>query len=330
MGIQMTNIKEKPDPEDTSPPVLIGVSACLLGEKVRFDGNHKRDTYICDTLGEYFQFVPVCPEVAIGLGVPRPTIRLIGDPQAPHAVGVLNPELDVTSKLQQYSRRAARELPMLSGFLLKSKSPSCGMERVKIYQDKGVPKLGRGLFAQALIQARPLLPVEEEGRLGDPALRENFIERVFAYHRWRQLEQQGVTPARLVDFHARHKLVLMSHGAEYYRALGRLVADAGKDAIKSRARQYIEAFMDALRHPATRKRHANVLQHLMGYLKKSLDGADKSELLALIDAYRLGQIPLIVPVTLLKHHFRRHPHSYVEQQIYLEPHPKELMLRNHI
>lgn len=322
----MTNIKNSPE----SPVIRLGISACLLGEKVRFDASHKLDTYIRDTLGQYFDFVPVCPEVAIGLGVPRPTLRLVGDPARPRAVGVLDPSRDVTAPLEHYGQRMARELPPLAGYLLKSKSPSCGMERVKVYQDKGVPKLGRGLYARELMTGRPLLPVEEEGRLGDPVLRENFIERVFAYHRWQQLEAQGITPARLVDFHARHKLILMSHGAEHYRALGRLVAQAGSAEINTLAHDYIHGFMAALAHPATRKRHTNVLQHLMGYLKKQLDSEDKAELLEIIDAYRLGAVPLIVPITLLNHHFRRHPNEYVTQQIYLAPHPRELMLRNHI
>lgn len=322
----MTNIKNSPDP---AAPV-VGISACLLGEKVRFDANHKLDTYIRDTLGEYFEFVPVCPEVAIGLGVPRPTLRLVGDPARPRAVGVLDPARDVTIALEDYGRHMARELPPLAGYLLKSKSPSCGMERVKVYQDKGTPKPGRGLYARELMAARPLLPVEEEGRLGDPVLRENFIERVFAWQRWLQLEAAGITPARLLEFHSRHKLILMSHGAEYYRALGRLAARTGSEPIAPLAQEYIHGFMAALAHPATRKRHANVLQHLMGYLKKQIDGADKAELLEIIDAYRLGEVPLIVPVTLLNHHFRRHPNEYVAQQIYLAPHPRELMLRNHI
>lgn len=322
----MTNIKKSPE----TPAIRIGISACLLGEKVRFDANHKLDTYIRDTLGQYFEFVPVCPEVAIGLGVPRPTLRLVGDPAQPRAVGVLDPGRDVTAALEDYGRRMARELPPLAGYLLKSKSPSCGMERVKVYQDKGIPKMGRGLYARELMAARPLLPVEEEGRLGDPVLRENFIERVFCYHRWQQLETEGITPARLLEFHSRHKLILMSHGAEYYRALGRLAAQAGSAPLAALAQEYIHGFMTTLAHPATPKRHANVLQHLMGYLKKQIDSADKAELLEIIDAYRRGEVPLIVPVTLLNHHFRRHPNEYVAQQIYLAPHPRELMLRNHI
>lgn len=324
----MTNLKSAT--AAATPPIRIGISACLLGERVRFDGNHKLDRYIHDTLGGYFEFVPVCPEVAIGLGVPRPTLRLEGDPQRPQAVGVLDKGINVTAALERYGRKMARELPPLAGYLFKARSPSCGMERVKIYQDKGPPKAGQGIYARELLAARPWLPAEEEGRLSDPVLRENFVERVFAYHRWQQLAAARITPARLQAFHARHKLILMSHGAEYYRALGRLVADVRHDTLKETARDYLAGFMSALQRPATRKRHANVLQHLMGYLKRSLDGDDKTELLACIDSYRLGRLPLIVPITLLRHHFRRHPDPYVAQQYYLEPHPAELMLRNHI
>ncbi len=311
-------------------PIRVGISACLLGEKVRFDGNHKLDRYIRDTLGGYFEFVPICPEVAIGLGVPRPTLRLEGDPQQPRAVGVTDKSIDVTIPLERYGRKMARELPPLAGYLFKARSPSCGMERVKVYQDKGAPKAGQGIYVRELLAARPWLPAEEEGRLGDPVLRENFVERVFAYHRWQQLGATRITPARLLEFHARHKLILMSHGAEYYRTLGRQAAAVRRETIKDTARDYLAGFMAALQRPATRKRHANVLQHLLGYLKRSLDHADKAELLACIDSYRLGGLPLIVPITLLRHHFRRHPDPYVAQQYYLEPHPAELMLRNHI
>lgn len=326
----MTNLKGSGDTPAATVPIRIGISACLLGEKVRFDGNHKLDRYICDTLGHYFLFVPVCPEVAIGLGVPRPTIRLEGDPLRPQAIGVNDRRISVAPALERYGRQMAQRLPPLAGYLFKARSPSCGMERVKVYQEKGVPRAGRGIYARELMAARPSMPVEEEGRLGDPVLRENFVERVFAYHRWLQLETERITPPRLVEFHARHKLLLMSHGAEHYRALGRLVAKAGTVPIKQLAHDYISGFMAALQRPATRKRHANVLQHLMGYLKRVLGPVDKTELLECIDGYRLGRLPLIVPLTLLRHHFRRHPHPYVAQQYYLEPHPSELMLRNHI
>ena len=313
------------------PQIRIGISSCLLGERVRFDGNHKRDSYIVGTLGDFFNFVPICPEVAIGLGTPREPIRLVGDPQRPQVVGVRTPTLEVTAPLERYGRETATRLDEISGYILKSKSPSCGMERVKVYQAGGMPsRQGSGVFARELMAARPYLPVEEEGRLGDPVLRENFLQRVFALHRWQQLAARPITPRRLVDFHTDHKLLVMAHGAEYYRALGRLVADAGSTPIGPLAERYRDAFMAALRHRATRKRHTNVLHHLMGYLKRTLEPEDKEELLSLIDAYRVGEVPLIVPLTLLRHHFRRHPHPYVARQIYMHPHPQELMLLNHI
>jgi uncharacterized protein YbgA (DUF1722 family)/uncharacterized protein YbbK (DUF523 family) len=311
--------------------IRIGISSCLLGEEVRFDAGHKRDAYVTGTLGRYFDFVPVCPEVAIGLGVPREPIRLVGDADSPRAVGVRNPALDVTDRLAEFGRRMGRELGPISGYIFKSKSPSCGMERVKLFQDAGpASKKGVGLYAREIMRARPLLPVEEEGRLNDPVLRENFIERVFAYHRWQRLTASRLTPGKLVDFHAAHKLSLMAHGPEQYRSLGRLVAQAGTRPIAGLGEEYITAFMEAMKRRATPSRHANVLLHLSGYLKRALDREDKAELREVIESYRLGYVPLIVPVTLIKHHFRRHPDAYVARQSYLNPHPQELMLRNHV
>lgn len=311
-------------------PIRLGISSCLLGEQVRFDGGHKRDTFINEALGKFFEFIPACPEVAIGLGIPRPPIRLVGDPAAPRAVGVRDPDLDVSDALSNYGKRMGRELGSLSGYIFKKGSPSCGMERVKVYQTGQPSKAGTGLYARAFMDQQPLLPVEEEGRLGDPVLRENFIERVFAYRRWQELEARGLSAARLVDFHTIHKLNLMAHGTQYYRALGQIVAQAGAKGLRQRGECYINGFMAALKHRATRKRHTNVLMHVMGYLKKNLDHDDKAELLEVIEAYRLGRVPLIVPTTLLKHHFRRHPDPYMARQIYLNPHPPELMLRNSI
>jgi uncharacterized protein YbgA (DUF1722 family)/uncharacterized protein YbbK (DUF523 family) len=313
----------------TPPRIRIGISSCLLGNKVRYDGNHKLDTYITRTLGRYFEFIPVCPEMAIGLGVPRPPIRLAGNSKAPRAVGVKDPTLDVTGELAAYGTRMARELIDISGYILKSRSPSCGMERVKLYNPgRPAAKRGRGIYTAAFMSVQPLLPMEEEGRLSDPRLRENFIERVFAYHRWRELLQSGLTPAKLVAFHTNHKLAVMARGGEHYRALGRLVARAGRGQLQKTAQSYIEGFMTALGQSATPRRHANVLMHLMGYLKKRLSHADKQELLGLIEDYRLGRLPLIVPIMLLKHYFRLYPDDYVERQTYLNPHPQELMLRN--
>lgn len=310
--------------------IKLGISACLLGEEVRFDGGHKQDAYINGTLSQYFEFVPVCPEVAIGLGTPREPIRLVGDSANPRAVGVRSPQLDVTAKLEEYGRRMGRELLDLSGYLLKRASPSCGMERVKVYQPNGVPigKSATGIYARAFMEMHPLLPVEEEGRLGDPVLRENFIQRIFVYHRWQALVKSNLTPAKLVRFHARHKLILMAHSQTAARSLGQLVARAGIEPLGEIGRTYIEGLMSTLKRRASRKQHANVLMHLMGFLKRALDTGDKAELVETIDVYRVGHVPLIVPLTLLQHHFRRHPEPYVQEQYYLKPHPKELMLRN--
>lgn len=310
--------------------IKVGASACLLGEAVRFDGGHKQDAYIRGTLSQYFELVPVCPEVAIGLGTPRQPIRLVGDPAMPRAVGVRNPQLDVTAELEEYGRRMGRELSDLSGYILKRASPSCGMERVKLYKPNGVPvgKSASGIYARVFMEEQPLLPMEEEGRLGDPVLRENFIQRVFVYHRWQTLVQSNLTPAKLVEFHARHKLMVMAHSQTAAKTLGQLVANAGIEPMDQIAPKYIEALMSTLKRRASRKQHANVLMHLMGFLKRALDTGDKAELVETVDAYRLGRVPLIVPMTLLKHHFRRHPDPYVQEQYYLEPHPKELMLRN--
>lgn len=315
---------------NSSPePLRLGISSCLLGEPVRFDGNHKRDAYILGTLGRHFEFVDRCPEVAIGLGVPRPTIRLSGDPEAPRAIGVRDSSLDVTDDLNRYSAAAVRELPPLCGYILKSKSPSCGMERVRIYREgPGQPRQGRGLFAAALMQAHPNLPVEEEGRLGDPDLRDNFLERVFAYRRWQELTADELTAARLQEFHRIHKLSLMAHGQEHYRRLGRRIAAIGRESdLEQAAEAYFADFMASLRHQATPRRHANVLMHLMGYLKRAIDSDDKAELLEVIDGQRLGLLPLSVPLALLKHHFRRHPNAYVADQVYLNPYPAELLVR---
>ncbi|BAV34858.1 hypothetical protein SCL_2581 [Sulfuricaulis limicola] len=311
-----------------SDKIHLGISSCLLGQKVRFDGNHKLDSFLSGTLGQFFEWVPVCPEVAIGLGIPRPPIRLVGAASAPRAVGVKDASIDVTDKLAAYGKQQARKLDDLSGYVFKSRSPSCGMERVKVYQHAGVPaKSGRGIYADAFLSGQPWLPAEEEGRLSDPRLRENFIERVFVYRRWQELAAQGLSAGRLVEFHTRHKLALMAHDVEAYRALGRLVAQAGRKNLKESGRDYLLHLMQAFQRLATPARHANVLMHLMGYLKKHLDAGDKAELLGMIHAYRRGEAPFAAPLTLLKHHFRRHPDPYIAGQTYLNPDPRELLLR---
>lgn len=298
--------------------IRLGISSCLLGNNVRYDGLHKRDSFIADSLARYFEFVPLCPEVAIGLGVPRPPIQLVGDPAAPRAHGVADDTLDVTQALAEYGQRMARDLGDISGYVFKSRSPSCGVDRVPLQgnvQRRGV----RGIYAAAFMAALPHLPVTQEEELGDPLLRENFLQRVLVYHRWQQLTAQGVSAARLVDFHTAHKLVVMAHGTEHYRRIGRLVAGVGRADLGRLAENYIRQLMVALTHRATTKRHTNVLMHLMGYLKRQLSAADKAELLEVIHTYRLGGVALQAPQTLLRQHFQRFPHVYVQRQYYLYP-----------
>ncbi|MBD3610505.1 MAG: DUF1722 domain-containing protein [Gammaproteobacteria bacterium] len=310
--------------------ITLGISSCLLGQEVRFDSSHKHNRYITDSLGEYFQFQAFCPEVAIGLGIPRPAIRLVKVSNDVRVRGVKDPEQDVTDAIKDYSRQAAKLCTELSGYIFKSKSPSCGMERVKIYSEKGDPlDNGPGLYAQGIMQQYPFLPVEEEGRLMDAHLRENFIERVFVYHRWQQY-QNTLTPASLVEFHSRHKFTVLAHDEKVYRELGRLVADAGKADLKQLGKNYMSLLMTAMNQLATTKSHTNVLQHIMGFFKDKLSSEDKQELLSVLDDYRLGKLPLIVPVTLIKHYLRLYPDDYIASQYYLNPHPKELMLRNRI
>jgi uncharacterized protein YbgA (DUF1722 family)/uncharacterized protein YbbK (DUF523 family) len=317
---------------DETEPIRVGVSSCLLGRKVRYDGGHKHDRYLTDVLGEWFEWVSVCPEVEIGLGTPRPTIRLEGTAEAPRLVEPKSGE-DLTERMRSYSERRVDELGRLEldGYVLKRSSPSCGMERVKVWSRGGMPsKDGVGIFAAVLLARCPSLPVEEEGRLNDPVLREGFIERVFASHRWRSLRRVGLTRARLVAFHTAHKMLLRAHNEAGYRRLGALVASFGRRPDGEIFAEYESSFFDILARRATPKRHVNVLQHAVGYLRDAVDDADRRELLALIEDYRAGLVPLIVPITMLRHHVRRHDIDYLSGQLYLEPHPKELMLRNRV
>ena len=315
-----------------TPAIRIGISSCLLGEGVRFDGGHKRDVYLTETFGRFVEWVRVCPEVECGLDTPRESMRLIS---AADGVRLMTGKtgIDHTDRMSEYSDRRVDELAAedLCGYVLKKDSPSCGLERVKVYGAQGVPtKSGRGIFASRLVQRFPGLPMEEEGRLSDPRLRENFIERVFAYSRLRSLFRNDWRVGGLVAFHTAHKLILMAHSPEAYRRLGRLVAAARRGAAAEIERTYTQTFMTALTVIATPRRHTNVLQHMAGYFKNQLDRASKAELLIAIEDYRTGLVPLIVPITLLRHYVRVYDMSYLAGQVYLEPHPKELMLRNHV
>ncbi|MCW8905399.1 YbgA family protein [Sedimenticola sp.] len=313
-------------------PVTIGISSCLLGENVRYDGGHKRDRFVTGELSKYMRFIPVCPEMGSGLPTPRPPIRLVGDPDNPRAVGVDNPEMDVTRQLRTYSTKALANLDGISGYILKKDSPSCGMKRVKVYPEQGgsAQRQGSGIFAHTLMSHLPNLPVEDEGRLNDPVLRENFINRVFVYHHWQQLTDEGLTPARLIDFHARHKYLVMAHSQAAYKRMGRLLSNVPKNALKHISQDYFSELMSALQRPVNRKGHTNVLQHIMGYLKRNIDTHDKQELGESIERYRQGEIPLVVPITLFRHYFRLHPDPYISRQVYLQPHPEKLGLRNQL
>lgn len=310
--------------------ILVGISSCLLGNLVRYDGAHKYHSYIERTLGQYFQFRPFCPEVEAGLGVPRPAVQLREIGQHIRVVGVKDHSLDVTESLRDAAARQREWLAELCGYILKKDSPSCGMERVKVYKNEIPSRSGVGVFADYLQTHFPALPVEEEGRLGDPGLRENFIQRVFVLHRWRQMRQVPLTPHALMRFHGRHKLIAMSHEQNRARELGRLVAEARADNIEEIAQRYITDLMACLKIVATRGNHVNVLQHIQGYLKRSIDSDDKRELVETIENYRLGSVPLIVPLTLLRHHFRKQPDPFIDESFYMTTHPGELSLLNEI
>jgi uncharacterized protein YbgA (DUF1722 family)/uncharacterized protein YbbK (DUF523 family) len=308
--------------------ILIGVSSCLIGEKVRFDGGHKQSRYLLDTLGQYFAFRPFCPEVAIGLGIPRETIRLVEIDGRTEAVGNKTADLNVTRALVDSAVEQQGWHRKIFGYVVKKDSPSCGMERVRVYRGEQPQRDGRGIYTAEMMRRFPCLPVEEEGRLGDPVLRESFVKRVFIYRRWHDLLEQGLSWAGLTDFHARHKLILYSHHQERGRALGRELSRANEEPIEEYAPRYIAEMMEILKIYARRSNHVNVLEHIRGYLKRDLDKSDKQELTDSIEKYRLGQLPLIVPITLLRHHFRKNPNSYIERSYYMQPHPDELMLLN--
>lgn len=312
-------------------PLRLGISRCLLGDEVRFDGGHKRDHFLTEVLGQYVDWVPICPEVEAGLGTPREAMRLIGDPSRPRLVTIQSGK-DQTPALMTMIGDRIEELKQLdlSGYVFKKDSPSCGTARVRIYNEHGMPsRNGVGLFAQAFIEEFPLIPVEEEGRLCDPGLRENFIERVFCYRRFQDLVRNGVTRQAVVQFHTIHKYLLLSHSQPHYQQLGRLVGQAQRYRPRGLAMKYGELFMKALAVKATVRKHVNVLQHILGYMKNQLPTREKAELLTVIEDYHRGFTPLIVPLTLIKHYIRIFEVAYIQDQVYLNPHPKELMLRNH-
>ena len=312
--------------------IRLGISSCLLGAKVRFDGGHKLDRFLTETLGNYVEYVPVCPEVEVGLPTPRDSLRLIGEPESPRLIFPKTGE-DITERMTVWAKERVKQLEKedLCGFVFKAKSPSSGMERVRIYDKNGVPnKTGVGLFAGIFMEHFPLLPVEEEGRLHDPRLRETFIENIFVLKRWRETLAQGKTARNLVDFHTRHKYLIMARSIESYRLMGKLVAKSGDLKAENLYQDYLEMLLKSLRLKATVAKHINVLQHIFGYFKKELSADEKQEVISIFESYRALQIPLIVPITLLNHFVRKYKQPYLQQQVYLHPHPIELSLRNHV
>ena len=322
-------IIERPEPEKN---ITLGISACLAGQKVRYNGDHKRSGFVVNNLTNFFHLKPVCPEVEIGLGVPREPIRLIGEADGDYRVrGTDHPENDFTDQLVTFGKETAEALERdISGYILMQKSPSCGMDRVKIYHENGHPlgASGPGIFAKTLMESCPLLPVEEEGRLHDPVLRDNFFVRVFAWHKWQTEMRDNPTYAGLVAFHSAYKYMIMAHSPQNYRRLGQIVSVGKKKPVEELASEYVKLFMETLKVKANRKSHTNVMLHLLGYMKKTLSDESRQTLLELIEEYRIGMIPLVVPITMLRHFLNIHGSQYVKDQVYLQPHPEELGLRN--
>lgn len=313
-------------------PIRLGISRCLLGDGVRYDGGHKRDTFLTDVLGPYVQWVPVCPEVEAGLGTPREAMRLVGTPEQARVI-TIRTKVDHTERLEQWGESRVRELEALdlSGFVFKKDSPSCGMERVRIFNAHGMPATkGSGVFAEDFRARLPLTPAEEEGRLYDPGIRDNFIERVFAYHRWLRLRHVGLTRQKLVQFHTAHKYLMLAHSPQHYRTLGALVAEVHRYTPRDLGLRYGALFMEGLTMKATVRKHVNVLQHLVGHFRTRLTPVQKRELHGVIADYHQGLVPLIVPMVLVRHYVTEFDVPYVRDQVYLNPHPKELMLRNHV
>lgn len=313
-------------------PIRIGISRCLLGEAVRYDGGHKRDRFVTEVLSRHVEWVPICPEVEAGLGTPREAMRLVGDASKPQLI-TISTNRNMTRRLSSYTGQKLDTLKQvnLAGYIFKKDSPSCGIERVNLFNDHGrASRAAVGLFARAFKERYPLVPIEDEGRLSDPTLRDNFIERVFCYHRWLLLTQSTPTRQSVVVFHTVHKYLLLAHSPGLYQSLGRLVAQAHRYTPRELVQRYGALFMNALAINATRRKHVNVLQHLVGHLRERLTPKERTELTDVIEEYHQGLVPLIVPITLIKHYVMMYDVEYIQHQLYLNPHPKELMLRNYV
>ena len=310
----------------------IGISSCLLGNPVRWNAGHKLDRFLTNTLGQFVEYVPVCPEVEAGFGVPRESVRLVGDPENPRMI-TFKSKKDLTDQMKRWAKKRVKQLEKedLCGFIFKCDSPSSGMIRVKVYSEKGMPrKVGVGMFARAFMDHFPRIPVEDDGRLHNPAIRENFIERIFSLKRWRDIAAKSPRIGKLVDFHSRNKLLLLSHSQKHYRLMGKLVANGKTLTPKKLFDQYEQLLLEALALKTTAKKNNNVLQHLMGYFKKQLAADEKQELLEVFEQYRKGYVPLLVPLTLINHYVRKYDQPYLKIQTYLNPHPLELKLRTSV
>jgi uncharacterized protein YbgA (DUF1722 family)/uncharacterized protein YbbK (DUF523 family) len=309
---------------------LLGIGSCLAGNAVRYNAQTKAPNQHVRNLAEHFEMRAFCPEMGIGMGVPRPPIHLVGDEDRVRALDVDSHTNDFTDKLAGYADTVLSLAPELCGYVLVKGSPSCGYERVKRYTmaGHGVASDQQGIFARALVEADPLLPLEDDGRLNDAGLRESFVTRAYAYHKWKEMVSEGLTPHRLVTFYSTYKYLVMAHHLASYKTLGPMVADAGKADLKALGREFIDALMAALGHRTTRRSHSNVLYHLSGYLKKTVSSEERQRLKDLIEQYRTGQVPLIVPVTMLKHHFANSPNAYIDNQVFMSPYPDTLQLRN--
>jgi uncharacterized protein YbgA (DUF1722 family)/uncharacterized protein YbbK (DUF523 family) len=311
--------------------IKLGISACLLGQNVRYDGGHSRDPFINETLAEYIDFIPVCPEIEYGFPVPRETLKLVGDPKSPRLMTTYTKK-DHTEAMRQWAARKLIELEKLDlwGFIFKTKSPSSGMERVRVYNEKGAPvERGVGIFAAAFMERFPLLPVEDEGRLHNSALRENFIESIFTLKRWRDVLKRNPKSEDSIEFHTRHKLLFMARSPNNLRSMRKFVADIKNYEVAVFSAQYQEWLLKVLKIKPTVSRHVNTLMHAFGYFKKLITPDEKREILETIELFKVDAVPLIVPITLLNHYIRQYDQAYLKDQYYLNPHPVELRLRNH-
>ena len=312
--------------------ITLGISSCLLGNQVRYDGGHKLDLFLSATLGQYVDWVPVCPEAACGLGIPREVMALEGDPRSPRLKTVWT-DIDHTGRLQKWVKGELKVLTDIdiSGFVFKARSPSCGVRDTKVFDAAcRIRSRGPGLFARAVMDAFPLLPVEDESRLHDPGLRENFIERVFVYRRWQEYIKEDGSLGGLVAFHSDYKYLIMAHSQKHYSALGKMVAASKKMKKNELHMNYISLLMEGLKNLATPRKNTNVLQHMAGYFKGKLSADEKKKLQEMITGYHNGLVPLIVPITMLRHFASIYKEDYLARQICLNPHPLELMLRNHV